>query len=137
MVDLKTLGPNELEYDGWQSLLARLPAVVAAETDPYLFRQLGRFKTHMRHIVKLAVQINVDQSQAAHAYDFVKENKLLFRNKTLDRFKDIQKQTYTIALDALQRDFDNLYQCLVDRNLETMENQYRIIKKWPKTFEAA
>ena len=137
MVDLKKLTAESLAKDGWRKLVSELDEVTRAKTDPRFFRQVDRFVRHFREIVFIAVELNSNHSAAETAYEHVKATKILAKNKTINKFEDIQKQTYDICLEALSRDFENMYHAFTERNLEALENQYRQITRWPVRFEVS
>ncbi len=131
MVDLRQLGPADLERDGWRELVAALDAVTIARTDPRFFRQVDRFVRFFRELTSVAVELNSNQEAAEAAYQHVRETKILARNKSINKFEDIQQQSYEICMESLQRDFDNMYNAFKERNVEALENQYRQVKSWP------
>ena len=135
MVDLKTLTSDHLSKEGWQKFLGSLGPVNKARTDPRFFRQVDRFARFMREVVSIAVELNSNFDAAETAFDYVKATKISARNKTINRFEDIQQQTYKICMESLQRDFDNMYSAFQARNLEALENQYRQINSWPIRYK--
>ena len=137
MMDLKILTADNLGRDGWRSLVSNLEEVTKARTDPRFFRQVDRFVRHLREIASIAVELNSNHGAAEAAYEHVRDTKILARNKTINKFEDIQKQTYEICLDALNRDFENMYKAFKERNLEALENQYRQISRWPIRFQTS
>lgn len=137
MVDLKKLTSESLDRDGWRGLVNSLDEVTRARTDPRFFRQVDRFIRHLREIASIAVELNCNYSAAEKAYEHVRSAKIISRHKTINKFEDIQKQTYDICLEALKRDFDNMYKAFRERNLEELENQYRQITRWPIRFQSS
>jgi len=137
MVDLKKLTADNLGREGWPALVSRLEEVAKAKTDPRFFRQVDRFVRHLREIASIAVELNSNHDAAETAYEHVKATKILAKNKTINKFEDIQKQTYEVCLEALNRDFENMYRAFSERNLEALENQYRQISRWPIRFQTS
>lgn len=137
MVDLKGLNAENLSKDGWRNLVSGLDEVTKARTDPRFFRQVDRFVRHFREIASIAVELNSNHEAAEQAYEHVKATKILSKNKAINRFEDIQQQTYDICLEALKRDWENMYRAFGERNLEALENQYRQINRWPIRFQTS
>jgi len=137
MIELKSLSAEHLKREGWVKLVSSLDEVIKARTDPRFFRQVDRFLRYFREIATIAIELNSNHDAAEIAYEHVKTTKVLAKNKTINRFEDIQKQTYEICLEALNRDFENMYRAFTERNLEALENQYRQIKRWPVRFEVS
>ena len=131
MVDLKTLSPTDLEKNGWFKLVASLEPVTQARTDPRFFRQVDRFLRFFRELTSIAVELNSNKLASERAYEHVRTNKIIARNKTINQFEDIQQQTYEVCMESLQRDFENMYKAFEERNLDALENQYRQVKNWP------
>ena len=136
-MDLKSLSQDNLSRDGWSAVLSGLDDVTRARTDPRFFRQVERFIRHLREIASIAVELNSNHDAAEQAYEHVKSTKILARNKSINRFEDIQKQTYDICMAALNRDLENMYQAFKERNLEALENEYRQIARWPVRFKTS
>jgi len=134
MVDLKTLNAEHLTRAGWKTLVDSLGEVSKARTDPRFFRQVDRFLRYFRELTSVAVELNSNKEASEAAFDHVKATKIFARNKSINRFEDIHKQTYEICLEALNRDFENMYRAFAERNLEALENQYRQVTRWPIRF---
>lgn len=134
MLDLKKLTAENLSKDGWRTLISKLDEVTKARTDPRFFRQVDRFLRHFRELTSVAVELNSNKEAAEKAFSHVVETKVFARNRSINRFEDIHKQTYEICLLALTKDFENMYRAFSERNLEALENQYRQISRWPIRF---
>lgn len=131
MVDLRKLSASDLEKDGWFKLVATLEPVNKARTDPLFFRQVDRFLRFFRELTSIAVELNSNRQASEQAYEHVRNNKIIAKNKTINQFEDIQQQTYDVCMESLQRDFENMYNAFEARNLDALENQYRQVKNWP------
>jgi len=134
MIDLSAVDQSHLKSDGWQTIMSEFKAVTKARTDPSLFRQVERFKRHLRNILSIAAELNSNQEASIVAFEHVKSTKILARNKTINQFEDIQQQTYDICMQALQRDMENMYNAFCDRNMESLEDQYRQVTSWPVRY---
>lgn len=131
MVDLRKLIPADLEQGGWQNLVASIETIGQARTDPRFFKQVDRFVRFFKELASIAIELNSNHEAAEQAYQHVRESKILARNKTVNRFENIQQQTYEICMESLQRDFENMFKAFEARNLEALEHQYRQVKSWP------
>lgn len=130
MINLSEISVESLHGDAWDRVIDGFPEIEKAKCNPILFRHVGRFVRHLKQSIQIAVDLNSDRQTVEQAYKHVVASKLLFKNKTINRFEDINHQTWKIALQALEHDILTMYEAFSAGNFEELENRYREINKW-------
>lgn len=130
MINLSELSDESLHGAGWEEVLKEFPEIDKAKCNPVLFRHVGRFVRQLKQTIHFAAELNSDRQTVEAAYQGVVTNKILFKNKAINRFEDINHQTWKITLQALEHDIRCMYEAFCAGNFEELENRYREINKW-------